>query len=52
MTILGIKSVVVKKYKPVKVENNIKEKENNLNQNFTTTSINQKWSAERFCFNF
>lgn len=26
MTILGIKSVVVKKYKPVKVENNIKEK--------------------------
>jgi transposase len=46
MTILGIKSVVVKKYKPVKVEKNIKEKENILNQDFTTTSINQKWSAD------
>ena len=37
MTVLGIKSVVVKKYKPVKVEKNIKEKENILNQDFTTT---------------
>ena len=46
MTILGIKSVVVKKYKPVKAEKNIKEKENILNQDFTTTSINQKWSAD------
>ena len=46
MTVLGIKSVVVKKYKPVKVEKNIKEKENILNQDFTTTSINQKWSAD------
>ena len=46
MTVLGIKSVVVKKYKPIKVEKNIKEKENILNQDFTTTSINQKWSAD------
>lgn len=46
MTVLGIKSVVVKKYKPVKAEKNIKEKENILNQDFTTTSINQKWSAD------
>ena len=45
MTVLGIKSVVVKKYKPVKVEKNIKKKENILNQDFTSTSINQKWSA-------
>ena len=34
MTVLGIKSVVVKKYKPVKAEKNIKEKENILNQDF------------------
>ena len=46
MTVLVLKSVVVKKYKPVKVEKNIKEKENILNQDFTTTSINQKWSAD------
>ena len=46
MTVLGIKSVVVKKYKPLRVEKNIKEKENILNQDFTTTSINQKWSTD------
>lgn len=37
MTVLGIKSVSVKK---------INEKEIILNQDFTTTSINQKWSAD------
>ena len=46
MTILGIKSVVVKKYKPVKVEKNIKEKENILNQDFTTTSNFEKRRSE------
>ena len=43
MTVLGIKSVVVKK--TVKVEK-IKEKENILNKDFTTTSITQKWSTD------
>lgn len=43
MAALGIKSVVVKKYKPVKAEKNIEQKENILNQDFSTTSINQKW---------
>lgn len=46
MTVLGIKSVVVKKYKPVKAEKNIEQKENILNQDFSTTSINQKWSTD------
>lgn len=46
MTVLDIKSVVVKKYKPVKVEKNIEQKENILNQDFSTTSINQKWCTD------
>jgi len=46
MTALGIKSVVVKKYKPVKADKNVEQKENILNQDFSTTSINQKWSTD------
>lgn len=46
MASLGIKSVVVKKYKPVKAEKNIEQKENILNQDFSTTSINQKWCTD------
>jgi len=43
MTVLSIKSVILKKYKPVKAEKNIEQKENILNQDFSTTTINQKW---------
>jgi transposase len=46
MATLEIKSVVVKKYKPVKAEKNIEQKENILNQDFSTTSINQKWCTD------
>lgn len=46
MTVLGINSVVIKKYKPVKAEKNMEQKENILNQDFSTTSINQKWSTD------
>ncbi len=46
MTVLGIKSVVVRKYKPVKAEKNKEQKENILNQDFSTTSINQKWCTD------
>ena len=46
MAALGIKSVVIKKYKPVKIEKNVEQKENILNQDFSTTSINQKWSTD------
>lgn len=46
MIFLGINSVVVKKYRPVKVEKDIEQKENILNQDFSTTSINQKWSTD------
>ena len=46
MTVLGIKSVVVKKYKPVKVGKSVEQKKNILNQDFSTTSINQKWCTD------
>ena len=42
---LGIKSVIVKKYKPVKADINIEQKEIILNRGFTAASINQKWCA-------
>ena len=43
MAALRIKSVVVRKYKPVKAEINIEEKKDIMNRDFTVTSINQKW---------
>ena len=43
MAALRIKSVFVKKYKPVKAAINIDQKENILNLDFAATSINQKW---------
>lgn len=46
MTALEIKSVVVKKYKPVKADKNVKQKENILNQDFSITSLNQKWCMD------
>ena len=39
---LGIKSVIVKKYKPITAEINIEQKENIMNRDFTAASINQK----------
>ena len=46
MAVLGIKSVIVKKYKPVKAESNRDQKENILNLDFAATSINQKWCTD------
>ncbi len=46
MAVLGIKSVVVKKCKPVKAEKSVEKKENIMNRDFTATSINQKWCAD------
>lgn len=46
MAELGIKSVVVKKYKPVKAEKIKEQKENILKQDFSTTGINQKWCTD------
>lgn len=47
MRILGIHSITVKKYRPSQTSKEpIKERTNLLNQDFSTTSINQKWSAD------
>lgn len=43
---LGIRSIIRKKYKPAVNHNPVSERENILKQDFTTTSINQKWSAD------
>ena len=46
MAALGIKSVIVKKYKPVKAEINIEQKGNIMNRDCTAASINQKWCTD------
>lgn len=40
---LGLKSIVVKKYKPQNNSEAPEGKENIMNQDFSTTTINQKW---------
>jgi putative transposase len=46
MNQLGIKSIVVKKYKPYSKSSVYTEGENILKQDFTTTTINEKWVAD------
>ena len=47
MKYLGIKSIVIKKYKPYKSKNKVYDKgENLLNRDFSTTKINEKWAAD------
>ena len=47
MKLLGIHSIILKKYRPgVTSKETIEERENILNQNFSTTSINQKCAAD------
>ena len=42
----GIRSNIVKKYKPTTSSTPIEERENVLEQDFTTKSINEKWVAD------
>lgn len=47
MRILGIHSITVKKYRPTKASKEcVEERVNLLNQDFSTTNINQKWAAD------
>lgn len=46
MVKLGLRSIVIKKYKPQSSKNEITEKENILNQNFEAETINQKWCTD------
>ncbi|WP_093754565.1 IS3 family transposase [Tepidimicrobium xylanilyticum] len=43
---LGIRSIVVKKYRPQSTKKVYEEGENLLNRDFTTTKINEKWVAD------
>lgn len=43
---LGIRSIVVKKYRPHSTKKVYKEGKNLLNRDFTTTKINEKWVAD------
>lgn len=46
MTKLGIRSIVVKKYTHHSSKSPVIERENILNREFDTTSINQKWVTD------
>lgn len=43
---LGIHSIIRKKYRPATNHEKVESRENLLKQDFSTTSINQKWSAD------
>ena len=44
--LLGIHSIVIKKYRHFSDNKPVTEKENILNQDFTATGINQKWCTD------
>nr|WP_244261810.1 MULTISPECIES: IS3 family transposase [Thermoanaerobacter] len=46
MNKLGIKSIIIKKFKPYSSSNRVEERENILNRDFSTTTINQKWVTD------
>lgn len=43
---LDIRSITVKKFNPYKSKNKVEERENVLNRDFSTTTINEKWVAD------
>ena len=46
MRVLGIRSIITKKYRPSSSRIKIDERENLLKRDFSTTSINQKWVTD------
>ena len=46
MALLGIHSIVIKKYRHFSDNKSVPEKENILKQDFTATGINQKWCTD------
>ena len=46
MKILGIRSITVKKFRPAASKKKVESRENVLNRNFSTTTINQKWVTD------
>ena len=43
---LGIKSIIIKKYRPTSSKNKVVEKENVLKRDFSTNTINEKWVTD------
>ena len=43
---LGIKSIIIKKYRPTSSKRKIEEQENVLKRDFKTTTINEKWVTD------
>ena len=46
MKILGIRSIIVKKFRPAASKSKVSSRENVLNRDFSTTNINQKWVTD------
>lgn len=46
MAAMGLRSIVVKKYRPHSSKCKIEERENLLNRDFKTSGINQKWCTD------
>jgi len=46
MTFLGLRSIVIKKYRYCSSNSNVKEQENMIKQDFTATTIHQKWFTD------
>lgn len=46
MNLMGLKSIVVKKYKPITTSKAVVQRPNLLQQDFSTTGINQKWCTD------
>ncbi len=42
----GIRSNIIKKYRPTPTQKPVEERENVLEQDFTTKTINEKWVAD------
>lgn len=42
----GIRSTIVKKFRPASSTGQVEERENLLEQDFETTTINEKWVAD------
>ena len=43
---LGIKSIIIKKYRPTSSKRKIEAQENVLKRDFKTTTINEKWVTD------
>lgn len=46
MAQMGLRSIVIKKYRPYSSKENVQERDNILNRDFKTTNINQKWCTD------